>query len=110
MKLDFDRFRKDKGTRGQIANICWIIEKAREFQKNIYFCTAPNSVTVWITANWKILKEVGIPDHLTYLLRNARLVEAQAGTKIARRNINNLRYSDDTTLMVESEKELKSLS
>ena len=131
-------FRKGRGTRGQIANICWIIKKAREFQKNIYFCfmTMPNPLTVWITTNWKILKEMGIPDHLTCLLRNlyagqeatvrtehrtmdwfqigkevyqgyilspclfnlyaeyimqyARLDEAQAGIKIARRNINNL--------------------
>ena len=106
-------------------------------------------LTVWITTNWKILKDVGIPDHLTCLLQNlyagqeatvrtehgtthcfqigkgvhqgcilspclfnlyaeynmqnARLGEAQAGTKIARRNINNLRYADDTTLMAESE-------
>ena len=46
-------FRKGKGTRGQIANICWIIEKAREFQKNMYFCfnTMPNSLTLWITTN-----------------------------------------------------------
>ena len=131
-------FRKGRGARGQIANICWIIKKAREFQKNIYFCfmTMPNPLTVWITTNWKILKEMGIPDHLTCLLRNlyagqeatvrtehrtmdwfqigkevyqgyilspclfnlyaeyimqyARLDEAQAGIKIARRNINNL--------------------
>ena len=115
----------------------------------------PKPLTVWITTNWKILKEMGIPDHLTYLLRNlyagqettvrtvhgttdwfqigkgehqgcilspclynlyaeyimpnARLDEAQAGIKIARRNINNLRYGDDTTLMAESEEELKSL-
>ena len=66
---------------------------------------------------WKILKEMGIPDHLICLLRNlyaeyimwnARLDEAQAGVKIARRNVNNLRYAYDTTLMAES-KELKSL-
>ena len=112
-------------------------------------------LTVWITTNWKILQEIGIPDHLTYLLinlyaaqeatvrtghgtidwfeigkgacqgyilslclfnlyaeyiiRNARLEEAQAGIKIAGRNINNLRYADDSTLMAESEEELKSL-
>ena len=59
-------FRKGRGTKDQIANMHWIIEKAREFQKNIYFF----SLTVWITTNWKILKEMGIPDHLTYLLRN----------------------------------------
>ena len=64
-------FRKSRGTRDQIANICWIIEKAREFQKNIYFCLVDYAQTfVWITTNWKILKEVGIPDHLTHLLRN----------------------------------------
>ena len=114
----------------------------------------PKPLTVWITTNWKILKEMGIPDHLTcflrnlyagqeatvrtehgttdwfqvekgvrqgcilspclfnlcaeYIMRNAGLEEAQAGTKIAGRNINNLRYADDTTLMEESE-ELKSL-
>ena len=54
--------------RDQIANIRWIIEKAREFQKNIYFCFI--DYTVWITTKWKILKEKGIPDHLTCLLRN----------------------------------------
>ena len=65
-------FRKIRGTRDQIANIRWIIEKAREYQKNICFCflTMPKPLTVWITANWKILKEMGIPDHLTCLLRN----------------------------------------
>ena len=65
-------FRKGRGTRDQIANIRWIIEKAREFQKNIYFCFIDYAkpLTVWITINWKILKEMGIPDHLTCLLRN----------------------------------------
>ena len=65
-------FRKGRGIRDQIANICWIIEKAREFQKNIYFCFTDNAkpLTVCITTNWKILKETGIPDHLTCLLRN----------------------------------------
>ena len=67
------RFRKGRGTRDQIANICWIIEKAKEFQKNIYFyfndyakafdCVDHNKL-------WKILKKIGIPDHLTCLLRN----------------------------------------
>ena len=113
--------------------------------------TMPKPLTVWITTNWKILKEMGIPDHLTcllrnlsrsnsrtghgttdwfqtgegvrqgyilspclfnlhaeYIMRNARPDEAQAGIKIARRNINNVRYEDDTTLMAESEEELKS--
>ena len=55
-------FRKGRGTRDQIANIRWIIEKAGEFQKNIYFC--------FITTNWKILQDMGVPDHLTCLLRN----------------------------------------
>ena len=61
-------FRKGREARDQIANIHWIIEKARELQKNIYFCVidyAKASVTVWITTNWKILKEMRIPDHLT---------------------------------------------
>ena len=151
-------FRKGRGTRDQIANICWIIEKAREFQKNIYFCfiyyaKAFNCVDHNIL--WKLLKEIGLPDHLTCLLRNlfagqeatvrtghgtrhwyqigkgihegcilspclfnlyaehimrnAGLEETQAGIKIVGRNINNLRYADDTTLMSESEEELKSL-
>ena len=131
------------------------MEKAREFQKNIYFsfidyakafdCVDHNKL-------WKILKEMGIADHLTcllrnlysgqeatvrtghgttdwfqirkrvrqgcilspclnaeYIMRNAGLEEAQAGIKIARRNINNLRYADDTTLMAESKEELNSL-
>jgi len=82
-------FRKGRGTRDQIANISWItIENAREFQKNIYFCL------------FNLYAE--------YIIRNAGLEEAQARIKIAGRNINNLRYSDGTTLMAESE-ELKSL-
>ena len=65
-------FRKGRGTRDQIANICWIMEKARECQKNIYFCFIDYAkpLTVWITINRKILKEMGIPDRLTCLLRN----------------------------------------
>ena len=66
-------FRKGRGTRGQIANICWIIEKARESQKNIYFCFIDYAKAfdcVDHSKLWKILKEMGIPDHLTYLLRN----------------------------------------
>ena len=64
-------FRKSRGTRDQIANICWIMERAREFQKNIYFCFIDYAKAfVWITINWKILKEMGITDHLTCLLRN----------------------------------------
>ena len=150
-------FRKGRRTRDQIANICWIIKKAREFQKNIYFCFIDYAKAfdcVDHTKLWKILKEMGIPDHMTYLLRNlyarqeatvrtghgttdwfqigkgvhqgyilspslfnlyaecimrdAGLEEAQAGIKIARRNINNLRYADDTTLMAENKEELKS--
>ena len=66
-------FRKGRGTRDQIANICWIIEKAREFQKNIYFCFI-DCAKAFDCANhnkrWKILQEMGIPDHLTCLLRN----------------------------------------
>ena len=115
----------------------------------------PKPLTVWITTNWKILQEMGIPDHLTcllrnlyagqeatvrtghgttdwfqigkgvcqgcilspclfdssaeYIMRNAGLDEAQAGIKIAGRNINNLRYADDTTIMAKSKEELKSL-
>ena len=151
-------FWKGRGTRDQIANIHWIIEKVREFQKNIYFCFIDYAKAfdhVDHNKLWKFLKEMGIPDHLTCLLRNlytgqeatvrtghgttdwfqigkgvrqgcvlspclfnlyvehtmqnAGLDEAQAGIKIARRTINNLRYADDTTLMAESKEELKSL-
>ena len=148
-------FRKDRGTRDRIANIHWIIEKAREFQKNIYFCFIDYAKAfdcVDYNKLWKILQETGIPDHLTcllrnlyagqehlehgttdwlqvgkgvhqgcilspcsfnlyteYIMRNAGLEEVQAGIKIAGRSINNLRYADDTTLMAESEEELKSL-
>ena len=66
-------FRKGRGTRDQIANICWIIEKARKFQKNIYFCFidyAKPSDCANHNKLWKILQEMGIPDHLTCLLRN----------------------------------------
>ena len=66
-------FRKGRGTRDQIANIHWIIERAREFQKNIYFCFIDYTKAFdWVDHNklWKILKEMGIPDHLTCLLRN----------------------------------------
>ena len=150
-------FRKVRGTRDQIANMHWIIEKAREFQKNIYFCFidyAKAFHSVDHNKLWKILREMGIRYHLTcllrnlyagqeatvrtghgttdwfqigkgirqgcilppclfnlyaeYIMRNARLDETQAGIKIARRNIDNLRYADDTTLRAESE-ELKSL-
>ena len=64
-------FRKGRGTRDQIVNIPWIIKKARGFQKNIHFCFIHyTKAFVWITTNWKILQEMGIPDHLTCLLRN----------------------------------------
>ena len=65
-------FRKLRGTRDQIANICWIMKNAREFQKNIYsaLLTIAKPLTLWITTKWKILKEMGISDHLTCLLRN----------------------------------------
>ena len=151
-------FRKGRGTRDQIANIHSIIKKAREFQKNIYFCFIDYAKTFDCVDHnklWKILKEMGIPDHLTCFLRNlytgqettvrtghgttdwfqigkgvhqvcilspclynlyaenimrnARLDEAQVGIKISGKNINNLPYTDDTTLIVESKEELKSL-
>ena len=66
-------FGRGRGTRDQIANICWIMEKAREFQKNIYFCFVDYAKAfdrVNHNKLWKILKEIGIPDHLTCLLRN----------------------------------------
>ena len=66
-------FRKGRGIRDQIANIRWIIEKAREFQKNIYFCFIDYAKAFdYVNHNklWKILKEIGIPDHLDCLLRN----------------------------------------
>ena len=149
--------RKGRGTRDQITNICWIIEKAREFQKNIYYCFIEYTKAfdyVDHSKLWKILQEMEIPDHLTCLLRNlyagqeatvrtrhetmdwfqtgkglcqgcimspcllnlyaeyimwsAGLDDTQAEIKTAGRNINNLKYADDTTLMTES-KELKSL-
>ena len=144
-------FRKGRRTRDQIANICWIIKKARQFQKNIYFCFidyAKAFDSVDHNKLWKILKEMGILDHLPCPLRNlyagqeatvrtrhgttdwfkiekgvcqgcilslclynlyakyimqiSRLAESPAGIKIAGRN-NNLRYTDDTTLMTEDE-------
>ena len=149
-------FRKGRGTRDQIAIICWIMEKAREFQKNIYFCFIDYAKAfVWITINcgkfWKwweyqrhltcLLRNLYAVQETTvrtghgttdwfligkgvrqgcilspclfnfyagYIMRNAGLEEAQAGIKIAGRNINNLRYADDTTLMAESKEELKS--
>ena len=66
-------FRKGRGTRDQMANICWIMEKARQLEKNIYFCFI-DCVKAFDCVDhnqlWKILKELGIPDHLTCLLRN----------------------------------------
>ena len=137
--------------RDQIANTCWIIEKAREFQKNIYFCFIDYAKAFDCADHnkvWKILQDMGIPDHLACLLRslyvvqeatvktghgttdcfqigkgvhqgcilspclfnfyaeylmwNAGLNEAQAGIKIAGRNISKLRYADNTNLMTES--------
>ena len=145
-------FRKGRGTRDQTADIQWIIEKAREFQKNIYFCFIDYAKAFDCVDHnklWKILKEMRMPDHLTcllrnlyagqeatvrtghgttdwfqirkgvhqgcilspclfnlyaeYIMRNAGLDEAQAGIKTAGRNINNLRYADDTTVMAESD-------
>ena len=66
-------FRKGRGTRDQIANICWIMEKARELQKNIYFCFVDYAKAFDCVDHnklWKILQQMGIPDHLTSLLRN----------------------------------------
>ena len=150
-------FRKGRGTRDQIPNIRWIIEKAREFQKNIYFCFIDYAKAFDCVDHnklWKILKEMGIPGHLIcllrnlyagqeetvrtghgttdwfqiekgvcqdytlspylfnlyaeYIIRNTGQEEAQAAIKIAGRDINNLRYTDDTILMAES-KELERL-
>ena len=67
------RFRKGRGTRDQVVNICWVIEKAREFQKNIYFCFIDYIKTFDCVDHktlWKILKDMEMPDHLTCLLRN----------------------------------------
>ena len=151
-------FRKGRGPRDQITNICWIMKKAREFQKNIYFCFNDYAKAFDYVDHNKlrtVLKEMAIPDHLScllrnlyagqeatvrtghgttdwfqigkgvrqgcilspclfnlyaeYIMRNAGLEETEAGIKIAGRNINNLRYAGDTTLMAESEEELKSL-
>ena len=79
-------FRKSRKTRDQIANICWIIEKAREFQKNTYFCLIEYAIAFdYVNHNklWKILKEMGIPDHRTCLLRN--LYAGQEATVRTRR-------------------------
>ena len=151
-------FRKGRGIRDQVANICWTIEKAREFQKITCFCFADFAKAFDCVDHnklWKILKEMGIPDHLTcllqnlyagqeatvrtryvttdwfkigkgvcqgcilspclfnfcaeYIIQNARLDEPQDGIMISGRNFNSLRYAENTTLMSESEKKLKSL-
>ena len=70
-------FRKGRGTSDQIANICWITEKAREFQQNICFIDYAKAFVVWITTNWKILKEMGIPGCLTCLLQICMQVKKQ---------------------------------
>ena len=73
-------FRKGRGTRDQIANICWIIEKAREIQKNIYFCFTDYAKAFDCVDHnklWKILQEMGIPDHLTCLLKTCMQVKKQ---------------------------------
>jgi len=73
-------FRKGRGTRDQIANIRWIIEKAREFQKNIYFCFVDYTKAFDCVDHdkfWKILKEVGIPNHLTYLVKNLHAAQEE---------------------------------
>ena len=83
-------FRKGRGTRNQIANFCWMIEKARGFQENIYFCFidyAKGFDCVDHNTLWKILKEMGIPDHLTCLLRN--LYAGQDGTVRTKHGTNN---------------------
>ena len=149
-------FRKGRGTRDQIANIRWIIEKAREFQKNISFCFIDHAKAFDCVDHNKlrtIRKEMGIPDHLIcllrnlhagqeatvrtghgttdwfqigkgvrqgcilspclfnsyseYIMRNAGPEEVQVGIKIDRRNNNNLRYADDTTLMAKNKRRTK---
>ena len=73
-------FRKGRGTRDQIANICWVIKKAREFQKNIYFCFIDYAKAFDCVNHhklWKILQEMGIPDHLTHFPRNFMQVKKQ---------------------------------
>ena len=73
-------FRKGRGNKDQIANICWIIEKTRKFQKNIYFCFIDHAEAFdYVDHNelWKILQEMGIPDHLTCFLRNLMQVRKQ---------------------------------
>ena len=81
-------FRKGRGTKDQVANICWIMEKAREFQKNIYFCIIDYAKAFDCVDHnklWKILKDMGIPDHLACLFRN--LYAGQEATVKTRRGI-----------------------
>ena len=96
-------FRKGRETRDQIANICWIIKKAREFQKNIYFCFIDYAKAFdYMDHNklWKILKEMGIPDHLTCLPRNLYAdqktteldMEQQTGSKLGKEYIKAIYY------------------
>ena len=76
-------FRKGRGTRDQIANICWIMKKARELQKNIYFCFIEYAKVFDCVDHkklWKILKEMGIPGHLTCLLRNQEATGSRSGS------------------------------
>ena len=73
-------FRKGIGSRDQFANICWIIEKAREFKKNIYICFIEYAKAFdYVDHNklWKILKEMGVPDHFTCFLRNLNVIKKQ---------------------------------
>ena len=83
-------FRKGRGTRDHIANICWILEKAKEFQRNIYFCFTDYANAIeFVDHNklWKILKDLEIPDHFTCLLRN--LYAGQEATIRARHSATN---------------------
>ena len=90
-------FRKGRGTRDQIANIHWIIEKAREFQKNIYFCFIDYAKAFDCVDHnklWKILQQMGIPDHLTCLLRNLYVgqeatvkLQQRTGSKLGKEHI-----------------------
>ena len=113
-------FRKDKGTRDQIVNIRWIIEKAREFQKNIYFCFIDYAKAfdcVDHNKQWKILKEMGIPDHLTSLIINLyagqeTTVRTGHGTTDwfqIRKGVHQGCILAPCTLMAESKEELKNL-
>ena len=89
-------FRKGSGTRDQIANICWIMEKPRQFQKNSYFCFIDNAKAfdcVDHNKQWKILKEMGIPDHLTCLLRNLYAGQEATWPAFGEGNGNPLQYS-----------------